>query len=472
MRFISRFLTLSALFSSVTSSASTSHDLSSLLHKGASPATVAAAAKVGPLPGITHDSFAGTFSVNSSANANHFFWFWPALNGNKSAPLLVWMQGGPGSSSLFGLFCEHGPYRLNASLYPIPAPYSWANEYNSVYLDNPRGTGYSYADILCTDWTCYGSDFDVWMRQFQTVFGSMYTSVVITGESYGGHYVPASAYTVFMNNAVGILPSVPLAGIAIGNGFSAPLEMVQGYADIIYNAGLLSPSEYLTAQSYQANITTQILAEDYVGAYLTWDAFLNGDSTLGGAWFTNVTGLTNYFNVAIETPPDFSYYSAYVTSNAVRNALGVGTRKYNDGNLAVELALTGDVMFTQKPRIEALLTAGLRVLIYNGALDLICGAPLTERYVPLLQWPGAAAFNATPKALWHDPIYPGGAISGYARETNNFVNVVMRGAGHVSSFMLMKDLFMRSKFLPPYPPPPPPPLPLHRWHLLINHRAL
>ena len=59
--------------------------------------------------------------------------YWPALNGNKSAPLLVWEQGGPGSSSLFGMWVEHGPYRLNASLYPVPNPYSWANEYNVSY---------------------------------------------------------------------------------------------------------------------------------------------------------------------------------------------------------------------------------------------------------------------------------------------------------------------------------------------------
>ena len=91
MRLISSLLvTLSAVVSTAT--ATSNHELSSLLANGASPATVAAAAKVGPLPGINHDSFAGWFTVNATVNANHFFWFWPALNGNKSAPLLVWMQ--------------------------------------------------------------------------------------------------------------------------------------------------------------------------------------------------------------------------------------------------------------------------------------------------------------------------------------------------------------------------------------------
>ena len=249
-----------------------------------------------------------------------------------------------------------------------------------------------------------------------------------------GHYVPASAFAVHTNNAAGAQPHINLKGIAVGNGFVAPREMVGGYADIIFNAGLISPSEYLTAQSYVANITQKIDADDYVGAYLAWDAFLNGDSTPGGAWFTNVTGLTNYFNVATETSPAFGYYSTYVTSDAVRAALGVGNASYLDGNLAVEIALEGDVMYSQKPRVEALLQAGYAVLIYNGALDLICGAPLTENYIQLLEWEGNAAWNAAPKALWHDTAYPGGAIAGYARAASNLTFVVMRGAGHMCPF--------------------------------------
>ena len=206
------------------------------------------------------------------------------------------------------------------------------------------------------------------------------------------------------------------------------------YADIIFNAGLLSPAEYLIAQSYVRNITEKINLEDFVGAYKIWDAFLNGDSTPGGAWFTNVTGLTNYFNVATETSPSFGYYSAYVTSPAVRAALGVGNATYSDGNLAVEIALEGDVMFSQRGRLEALLQQGFSAIVYNGALDLICGAPLTERYIQLLNWPGNTFFNQQPKVVWNDPSYPGGAVSGYARAGGNLTFVVMRGAGHMAPF--------------------------------------
>lgn len=112
----------------------------------------------------------------------------------------------------------------------MPNPASWANEYNVVYLDNPRGTGFSTADAgaLCTEWTCYGADFDAFLRQFVAGFAMQENDVYVTGESYGGHYVPASAYTVMTNNAAGVLPYIKLAGVAIGNGFVAPYEMVGG----------------------------------------------------------------------------------------------------------------------------------------------------------------------------------------------------------------------------------------------------
>jgi len=236
---------------------------------------------------------------------------------------------------------------------------------------------------------------------------------------------------------------VNLRGIAVGNGFVAPLEMSSGYADAIFNAGLISSEDYLVAQGYVANITERIAADDYRGAYSFWDAFLNGDTTPGGAWFTNVTGLTNYFNVASDPGTAFNYFASWVTSPAVRAAIGVGSQPYLDGNVNVEIALIGDVMYSQRPRVEALLQSTeprYKVLMYNGALDIICGAPLTERYVALLAWPGSAAFAAARRGVWVDPAVPDGSVvSGYVRAAQDpqagfLAQGVIRGAGHMAPF--------------------------------------
>ena len=52
------------------------------------------------------ESYSGFFTVNESFDSNIFFWYFPAQNNNKDAPLLVWLQGGPGGSSMFAVFNE------------------------------------------------------------------------------------------------------------------------------------------------------------------------------------------------------------------------------------------------------------------------------------------------------------------------------------------------------------------------------
>ena len=49
----------------------------------------------------------------------------PAQNGNESAPLLIWLQGGPGGSSLFGMFCEMGPFNVDAKFHLYPNEFTW-----------------------------------------------------------------------------------------------------------------------------------------------------------------------------------------------------------------------------------------------------------------------------------------------------------------------------------------------------------
>ena len=102
------------------------------------------------------------------AQANTFAWYWPALSGVANAPLVIWLQGGPGGSSMFGLFTELGPYRVNADGATVtPNPFTWCTNYSCLFVDNPRGTGFSYTSpgTLCADWQCYGADLDNMLRQ-------------------------------------------------------------------------------------------------------------------------------------------------------------------------------------------------------------------------------------------------------------------------------------------------------------------
>jgi vitellogenic carboxypeptidase-like protein len=121
--------------------------------------------------------------------------YFDAQNGDKSAPLVVWLQGGPGGSSLFGLFSEMGPYSLSPELELLPRNSTWNRDYAMIFIDNPVGAGFSFtdqADGYCTDTkVCVAKNLYSLLTQFYMLHSDQATRpLYITGESYGGHYVP------------------------------------------------------------------------------------------------------------------------------------------------------------------------------------------------------------------------------------------------------------------------------------------
>ena len=74
-----------------------------------------------------------------------FWWLYGAEVEDPMArqdkPLVMWLQGGPGSSSTgFGNFEEIGPVDVNLK----PRKTTWIKEANVLFVDNPVGCGYSY----------------------------------------------------------------------------------------------------------------------------------------------------------------------------------------------------------------------------------------------------------------------------------------------------------------------------------------
>ena len=70
-------------------------------------------------------------------------------------------QGGPGGSSLFGLFIEHGPFSVDANLNLVERNHTWTATHSVLYVDNPVGTGFSFTEKDA----CYATDQNqVWVK--------------------------------------------------------------------------------------------------------------------------------------------------------------------------------------------------------------------------------------------------------------------------------------------------------------------
>lgn len=393
-----------------------------------------AASKVGPLDGVDQDSYAGFITVNQTTNSNMYFWYWPAQNLPDTAPLLLWLQGGPGGSSLFGMFVENGPYSVNNDIKLVKKPITWNSKYSMLYIDNPVGTGFSFTDMdigyaknevdVARDlYSCLVQFFQVFHEQQQNDF-------YITGESYAGKYVPAIGYKIHIENMNPFVKvKINLVGLAIGDGLCDPETMMPQYADFMYNIGMLDELQRDYFQSY-ANIAVKFIQwGQFDNAFQIFDFLLNGDLYPYKPYFYNVTNTNNYYNFLMtEEPADFAYYGTLLAEPEVRKSINVGNLTYNDGT-AVEVHLINDIMDTVKPWVTTLMD-NYKVMMYTGQLDIIVAIPLTEAFLMTVPWSGSDDYKKADRLVWKINDVDK-EVAGYVRQVGSFYQVIVRGGGHI-----------------------------------------
>lgn len=377
-------------------------------------------------------SYSGYLTVNKTCNSNLFFWFIQAYHDWENAPLVLWLQGGPGASSLFGLFTENGPYDLIAADRVSARKYSWHLAANLIYIDNPVGTGFSFTD----NDDCYArNEDDVGINlyralsQFIKLFPELKNNRFYpTGESYAGKYVPAVAHYIHTMNQKADTAKINMAGIAIGNGLSDPVNQLK-YGEYLYQLGLVDLNGLHLIQKYQEDGRKLIEQGKYLDAFHLFDNLIDGDKTPYSSVFKNLTGMESYFNY-VNDGPDKSdeYLGKFVQSSEVRRAIHVGSNIFHDltGENRVEDFLEGDVMASVAPWVSELLSH-YHTVIYNGQLDIIVAYPLTVNYLQNLKFSGDDEYKTKVRYIWRVD----NEIAGYVKDAGNLTEILVRNAGHM-----------------------------------------
>ncbi|KAG8384615.1 hypothetical protein BUALT_Bualt04G0136300 [Buddleja alternifolia] len=174
-------------------------------------------------PKVAFQQFSGYVTVNEVAGRALFYWLTEAVQQPFEKPLVVWLNGGPGCSSVaYGASEEIGPFRINKTSSGLYLnKFSWNKLANVLFLETPAGVGFSYSnrssDLFDTGDRRTAKDslqFLIrWLDRFPRYKNR---EIYLTGESYAGHYVPQLAREI-VNYNTNTKHKLNLKGFMVGN---------------------------------------------------------------------------------------------------------------------------------------------------------------------------------------------------------------------------------------------------------------
>ncbi|OQR96862.1 serine protease family S10, partial [Achlya hypogyna] len=353
----------------------------------------AAAHKLSSLPGyadeapIPFDQYAGHLQLPSNGQ-KMFYWHVEAAANASTAPLVLWLNGGPGCSSLGGFFTELGPFVVNSDLSVARNPYAWNRKVNMVFLESPSGVGFS-TPVL--DSSNYTDDFTTdriyeFLKQFLQAYPAYADrDFYVTGESYAGMYIPFLAHTLVTKP----LPSLGFKGFAIGNAYTDTTIDNASVLDYYYYHAMISPEAYRAIQaacptdaikaacldgaascpkacSGPLNDALDRIESDKLDAY-----YIYGDVCLLPEGATQALRHIRPMHRGVYGPCRDVFTQDYLRQAKVQAALHIDTGFVNwtDCSDVVGNAYHGSASSLAK--YPAILQSGAKVLIYSGDADTV-----------------------------------------------------------------------------------------------------
>ncbi|EJD01971.1 alpha/beta-hydrolase [Fomitiporia mediterranea MF3/22] len=365
--------------------------------------------------------------IDVGPNMSMWFWFFEARHDPETAPFTLWLNGGPGCSSMIGLFQENGPCNVNPDGETTTLnPYSWNNISNMIYIDQPIGTGFSFGTDTVNS-TQAAAPF-VWTA-FQILFESGQFSkfksreFVFATESYGGHYGPAFVTYFDQQNeliAKGTIEGEPIvvSALLINNGWYDPLLQNKAYVDFATNAPGYGPlqSPDVLKKLNQSFYEPGGCRDQELACYEASKEDAEGLHGAGNSSFSDAVCIKadnfcveNVFVPAVGDrdsddlrqnssalfPPEF--YLKLLANETTKKKIGAESTYGECLDAPFELfARTGDDARTLLPALGALANSGLKMLIWAGDADINCNWLGGHASVLAMDWFGSKQLHATP----------------------------------------------------------------------------
>ncbi|SCU85378.1 LANO_0C04104g1_1 [Lachancea nothofagi CBS 11611] len=374
-------------------------------------------------------------------DSKHFFyWTFESRNDPENDPVILWLNGGPGCSSLTGLFFELGPSSINSDIKPVYNPYSWNSNATLIFLDQPLGVGFSYGDDRIASTNAAGKDVYIFLEMFFERFPHLRSNDFhIAGESYAGHYIPEIAHQIAVVHEHD--KTFNLTSVMIGNGITDPLIQYDYYEPMACGKGghkaVISEEECAKMRNSMPRCTTlNDACYSSASAFACIAAATYCENMAMNAF--SKTGLNVYdMRHPCETEEGglcykgLSYVEEYLNDPSVQAAVGSDVSHFTGCNNDVFLAflLTGDGNRPFQQYVAELANRDIPVLIYAGDKDYICNWLGNLAWVEELEWKHQIEFTRLPLKPWNSK--EAGEAIGEVKNFGSFTFLRVYDAGHM-----------------------------------------
>ncbi|XP_006655142.3 serine carboxypeptidase 2-like [Oryza brachyantha] len=405
--------------------------------------------RVARLPGqplVDFAMYSGYVTVDEQAGRALFYWLQEAPAAAQPAPLVLWLNGGPGCSSVaYGASEELGAFRIRpdgATLFLND--YRWNKLANILFLDSPVGVGFSYtnttADLYNSgDKRTAHDSYKFLVKWFQRFPQYKYRDFYIAGESYAGHYVPQLSQLVYRHNKGVEKPFINFKGFMVGNGVTDDYHDYKGTFEHWWNHGIISDGTYRLlnascvhdsgehpAPACLAALNASTAEQGDIDMYSLYTPTCNETSSpaararqqrrLKRGHYPWMTGSYD--------PCTEIYSTAYYNRPEVQTALHANVTGINYTWATCSDILNNnwrDSPRTVLPIYHELIAAGLRIWVFSGDTDAVVPLTGTRYSIDALGLP--TTINWYP---WYDAI----KVGGWSQVYKGLTLVTVRGAGH------------------------------------------
>ena len=307
----------------------------------------------------------------SSLNSTYlFYWFVESQSDPQSDPLLLWLSGGPGCSSLFGSFGEIGPILFDANGTLTSNAYAWNRNANVLFIESPAGTGFSYR----TNFTKYDTNDNETalinyhaLKSFYSKFPQYTQSpLYLSGQSYAAHYLPRLGAQILEHQ----FPPT-FKGVFLGNGEVFYLLndfLMKHYMKIKgFDSFSLEPSSKFSRRLWIYDINRECNAT-------TPDPYIYVPETRSPVPPEPSTPCVNHYPLY-----------EYLNRPEVRLAIHVDPNFADDWRLCSAMKpgyLQYDYTYdSTAPHFQVLLRRNITVVLYNGDADTVCSYVTARSFV-------------------------------------------------------------------------------------------